>query len=411
MQKFDYIILGGGISGLTFGRLLQKYTKKSFIILEKENEVGGLCRTHIKGGNYLDIGGGHFFHSKYQEVYDFVFSHIPESAFNTFDRVSKIYLDNKFVDYPLEQHIWQLDKEDQVRYIESLIDAAKDTTQPATFKEWVYKNLGKEISERYMIPYNRKIWGVGLDELGIDWLNKMPRVDLKEILRSVIFKVPSDVIPSHKYFYYPKEGGFQRITDAIYEPLKGEVSLNEVVKSMELRYGFWHVNDRYKAKNVINTVPWRELNFQKEAYIQNLINCLRHSGIAVSFKNESEHFSNAEFFHWCFLPGQHTLAHRVYQTRAYCKSNDYNCYAYETNLDAWRNAERDKDLLYFYENEYAYPVPAKGRSNQISEILRCLEGRNLYGLGRWGQWQHFNSDVCIYEAMSLFDQLEKIKIS
>ena len=45
-MKIKYLIIGGGISGLT----LANYLKDNYLIIEKENEVGGYCRT-IKKGN------------------------------------------------------------------------------------------------------------------------------------------------------------------------------------------------------------------------------------------------------------------------------------------------------------------------------------------------------------------------
>lgn len=106
---FDYLIIGAGISGTSFARYLQlKKPEKTFIILESEGEPGGLCRTKNISGNYLDIGGGHFLCSKYLEVYNFIFQHIPESSFNYFSRVSKIRIENEVIDYPIESNIFQL---------------------------------------------------------------------------------------------------------------------------------------------------------------------------------------------------------------------------------------------------------------------------------------------------------------
>ena len=42
-----YLIIGAGISGLTFAN----YIKDNYLIVEKESEVGGYCRT-IKKGDY-----------------------------------------------------------------------------------------------------------------------------------------------------------------------------------------------------------------------------------------------------------------------------------------------------------------------------------------------------------------------
>ena len=47
MKTYDYIILGAGITGVTSGRVLQQKGNENFLILESENEIGGLLRTRI----------------------------------------------------------------------------------------------------------------------------------------------------------------------------------------------------------------------------------------------------------------------------------------------------------------------------------------------------------------------------
>lgn len=62
------VIIGGGPAGLTAGlSFLQKSTEYEIIILESENQLGGLSRTHQYKGNRMDIGGHRFF-SKSDEV-------------------------------------------------------------------------------------------------------------------------------------------------------------------------------------------------------------------------------------------------------------------------------------------------------------------------------------------------------
>ena len=41
MNNIKYLIIGAGISGLTFAN----YIKDNYVIIEKESEVGGYCRT------------------------------------------------------------------------------------------------------------------------------------------------------------------------------------------------------------------------------------------------------------------------------------------------------------------------------------------------------------------------------
>ena len=55
---FDYLIIGAGISGVTFARLLQLSGNTNFKIVEAQDQPGGLCRTKQIGDYVLDTGGG-----------------------------------------------------------------------------------------------------------------------------------------------------------------------------------------------------------------------------------------------------------------------------------------------------------------------------------------------------------------
>ena len=55
--------------------------------------------------------------------------------------------------------------------------------QPKTYEEWIRWKLGDKICDKYMLPYNTKLWGVSPSEMDVDWLYKIPRVDVKEIIR------------------------------------------------------------------------------------------------------------------------------------------------------------------------------------------------------------------------------------
>ena len=64
MAKVKYLILGGGPAGLTMGAMLLERGETSFLVVEKEDEAGGLCRSVTVDGSPFDIGGGHFLFSQ-----------------------------------------------------------------------------------------------------------------------------------------------------------------------------------------------------------------------------------------------------------------------------------------------------------------------------------------------------------
>lgn len=55
-----YLILGAGPAGLAFANMLKQNGETNFLVLEKEDSAGGLCRSEQVDGSPFDIGGGHF---------------------------------------------------------------------------------------------------------------------------------------------------------------------------------------------------------------------------------------------------------------------------------------------------------------------------------------------------------------
>lgn len=55
MKKYDYIITGAGMGGLSTGNFLTKYGK-TVLILEKHDKVGGLCTSFQRMNTQFDCG-------------------------------------------------------------------------------------------------------------------------------------------------------------------------------------------------------------------------------------------------------------------------------------------------------------------------------------------------------------------
>ena len=50
--------------------------------------------------------------------------------------------------------------------------------------------------------------------------------------------------------------------------------------------------------------------------------------------------------------------------------------------------------------DYAYPLNTIGKNEAMAELLAELRGSGVLGLGRWGEWQHYNSDVVVEHALA-----------
>ena len=94
MNKIDTLIIGAGISGLTFAA----NCKKNYLIVEKEPTVGGLCRSFYKDGFVWDFAG-HFFHFATPEIKQIFESKIPNDAMVKCIKNTNINYYNKIITY------------------------------------------------------------------------------------------------------------------------------------------------------------------------------------------------------------------------------------------------------------------------------------------------------------------------
>jgi len=93
------LVLGAGPAGLTAGYLLAK-EGLPVVVVEAEWQVGGIAKTEVRDGYRFDLGGHRFF-TKVEEVNELWFE-IMREEFLKRPRMSRIYWNGKFLDYPLQ---------------------------------------------------------------------------------------------------------------------------------------------------------------------------------------------------------------------------------------------------------------------------------------------------------------------
>lgn len=416
---YDYLILGAGPTGLTLGlSLKRKYgDEKSVLILEKENEVGGLCRSKNVNGAPLDIGGGHFLDVRRPKVDEFCFEFMPKDMWNEFERKSTIYIHDMETGYPFEANIWQFPEDIQNEYLSSIKEAGslKGEAKPHKFTDWIYWKLGRAISDNYMLPYNRKIFGKNLDLLGTYWLDKLPDVSYEDTLQSCRDKKRYGSDPGHTKFYYPKEYGygevFLRMGNELSDCLKTDTGVIKMDLSGEYPVITASDGNEYSAKKVITTIPW--LSFNISGVDENIINeiaLLKNTGIVVSYEQENVD-TDAQ---WIYYPDEDLHYHRKLIRHNFVPESEghwnetnserfFDFYPdYECDGSEGRVMELDEGIFYI---PYAYPLNTIDKPDTMKHILEYMSGNNVIGLGRWGEHMHYNSDVVMERALNAAEEL------
>ena len=400
-----YLILGGGPAGLTFANRLKEKGENDFLLLEKENEAGGLCRSVNVDGSPFDIGGGHFLDVRRPNVNEFLFKFMPENEWNLYERDSKIKVNDNLVNHPIEANIWQMKLEDQVEYLKSIAVAGCNigNEMPLKFTDWIYWKLGNKIAEDYMIPYNQKMFNKELDQLGTYWLEKLPNVSFEETLLSCLTKKAYGTQPGHAQFYYPKKYGYGELWLRMAENIKENILYNKDIKSIDFNNNIVSTKDgeKYQADYIITTIPWLEFDeiIGMPENIKNSISELKYSSIETEYFSENLDTKS----HWIYYPDPNLAYHRILVRHNFCEGSR----GYWTETNSERLSMKEQNNNYKYLNKYAYPLNTINKPMIMKELLEWCKSKNVYGLGRWGEHQHYNSDVTVDLAMKLADELTK----
>jgi protoporphyrinogen oxidase len=394
VEKYQYVILGAGPTGLTLAHSLidSGIDRKQILVIEKEAVAGGLCRSDQVDGAPLDIGGGHFLDVKRREVLEFIFRFMPEDEWCRYDRVSKIRIGGTEVDHPLEANLWQLPKEAQVDYLESIARAGcvRGEPVPDAFAEWVLWKLGERIAEDYMLPYNRKIWSMDPNALGTYWLYKLPDVSFRDTLRSCLAGAPFGELPAHGVFLYPKQHGYGEVWRRMGEALGTALVLRTTVESIDIQNRI--VNGRWQGKVIVNTVPWTlwDRFCELPPSVRQHIAMLKNASIDVDYHAET--LDNPS--HWIYEPDECVPHHRLLLRSNFASG----ARGYWTETNAARAVE---PAGWRHHNEFAYPVNTLEKPKAVAYICEWAATYGILGAGRWGKWEHMNSDVAVAEGLAL----------
>ncbi|KAJ1338168.1 hypothetical protein MN608_01026 [Microdochium nivale] len=209
----DVLIIGAGPTGLGAAKRLNQINGPSWLILDSSDKAGGLASTDVTPEGFLYDVGGHVIFSHYKYFDDCIEEALPKPEdWYDHQRISYVRYKGLWVPYPFQNNISMLPKEDQVKCIDGLIDAALEArvanTKPNNFDEWIMRMTGEGIANIFMRPYNFKVWAVPTTKMQAAWLGeRVAAPDVKANVRNVILnKVAGNWGPNNTFRFPARDG-------------------------------------------------------------------------------------------------------------------------------------------------------------------------------------------------------------
>ena len=204
VESVDVLVVGAGPTGLGAATRLHQHGHPDWLLIDAAPEAGGLACTDVTPEGFLFDMGGHVIFSHFQYFDELIDAAVGsgEEHWNELQRVSYVWLKNRWVPYPFQNNIQvrlrrrpsasscrpparsassgrrpsaplgvvaspssshppppaqALDTDDQIDCINGLVEAkvanAVAQDKPKNFDEWIMRVMGKGIADIFMRPY------------------------------------------------------------------------------------------------------------------------------------------------------------------------------------------------------------------------------------------------------------------
>jgi protoporphyrinogen oxidase len=429
MESVRTLVIGAGISGLSTAAFVRD---RDVLVLEAENEIGGYCKTVKKAGFTWDYSG-HFFHFRHPEIEAWLRARMGGQPVRTVRRRAFIRYAGRLIDYPFQKNIHQLPQHEFVDCLHDLYFADAQAAQrgetplrsageAASFRDMLYARFGRAISEKFLIPYNEKLYACDLSLLDKDAMGRFfPHANLTEIVRNM--RSPEDA-GYNATFTYPAGGAIEYVRALASEVPKGAIATGEPAVAIDLQ------------RRVVRT-PAREIRYERLVSSAPLPRLLQLAGVehdpsAFSWSrvlvfNLGFDAKGQRGVHWVYYPDRRTCFYRVgwydnifdadrlslYVEIGFSPGAPVDIEALRAQvLEDLRREEVISHHRLIAEHSVlmdpAYVHITRRSLAEQQRLTAALRGLGVFSIGRYGRWTYCSIEDNIAEAFELLQSIDGV---
>ena len=417
MSGRPVIILGAGLAGLSAAYHLES----DYEIYEKESRPGGLCRSMTLDGFTFD-SAVHVLYSRDAYAAPLI-KHLMGDGLLTIERSSWVFSHGVYTPYPFQASTYGLPAQIRADCILGLFEAKQresaSSDPPTSFGDWIMRTFGAGIAKHFMVPFNRKLWGVDPEDMGWEWVvGRIPVPRLEEVVLGALEDRSARLGPN-AVFWYPAEGGMESLVRAFLPHVERLRLDAQVVRILARSRQVVFADGReIQYDRLISSAPLpRLVEMIEEApeEVRRAASGLRCNRVlAVHLGIDRASISDK---HWVYYPEPQFAIQRTSFPANFASGlvpKDTSSITAEiTASDDWSRdsiiarvlsdlrlagvlTERDQVLVaHVQEIHPAYVIYQHNHREQVKALRDFLEPNGIFPCGRFGDWEYLNMDHAI----------------
>jgi protoporphyrinogen oxidase len=173
----------------------------------------------------------------------------------TVNKRSHIYYKDRYIDFPFQNNIDQLPTDEFVECLYDLRNTGNGEVN--TFTDFVKNTLGESICDKFIIPYNQKLYACDLNNLDYDAMGRFfPKpTNFDDLLTQLKNKNKSESY--NDTFIYPTGGSVEFVKSLLKRVNQDNILLDTEIISIDLENKIAQTNNGYiKFNKLVNTMPF-----------------------------------------------------------------------------------------------------------------------------------------------------------